>query len=71
MNINSTKKGKCCKLNIKVPAIKHYLGFTVPSIEVEEDHSNNNGSDDGYHFDVDNPSQLEPSSPSPEAGIQL
>ncbi|KAG1555323.1 hypothetical protein G6F49_007255 [Rhizopus delemar] len=50
-----------------MPAIKHYLGFTVPSIEVEEDHSNNNGSDDGYHFDVDNPSQLEPSSPSSEA----
>ncbi|RCH83375.1 hypothetical protein CU097_006373, partial [Rhizopus azygosporus] len=31
----------------------------------------NNGSDDDYHLGVDNSSQLEPSSPSPEAGIQL
>ncbi|ORE14395.1 hypothetical protein BCV71DRAFT_187399, partial [Rhizopus microsporus] len=35
------------------------------------DHKSNNGSDDDYHLGVDNSSQLEPSSPSPEAGIQL
>ncbi|RCH80683.1 hypothetical protein CU097_002452, partial [Rhizopus azygosporus] len=37
----------------------------------EEDQSSNNGSDDDYHLGMDDSSQLESSSPSPEASIQL
>ncbi|CAO3636602.1 unnamed protein product [Mucor hiemalis] len=37
----------------------------------EEDHNSNNRSDDNYHLGVDDSSQLELSSPSPEAAIQL
>jgi hypothetical protein len=53
-----------------VPAIKHYLNCTVSNIDDEEDHNSNNRSDDDYHLGADDSSQLELSSPSPEASIQ-
>lgn len=47
-----------------MPAIKHYLSCIVSNIDDEEDHNSND-------LGVDDSSQLEPSSSSPEAEIQL
>ncbi|GAA5816938.1 hypothetical protein MFLAVUS_010473 [Mucor flavus] len=68
INVNSPKK-RC--LIQKVPAIKHCLSCTVLNIDDEEEHNSNNRSDDDYYPGVDESSQLEPSSSSPESGIKL